>query len=43
MNNFIHAINGFHTNDVYYTDCDSLFIENKHWESLDKTGLVEKN
>ena len=24
MNNFIHAIDGFYTNDVYYTDCDSL-------------------
>ena len=30
MNNFIHAINGFHTNDVYYTDTDSLYIEKKH-------------
>ena len=30
MNNFIHAINGFYTNDVYYTDTDSLRIENKH-------------
>ena len=24
MNNFIHAINGFYTNDVYYTGTDSL-------------------
>ena len=24
MNNFIHAIDGFYTNDVYYTDTDSL-------------------
>ena len=30
MNNFIHAINGFYTNDVYYTDTGSLYIENKH-------------
>ena len=43
MNNFIHAINGFYTNDVYYTDTDSLYIENKHWDKLDKTGLVGKN
>ena len=43
MNNFIHAINGFYTNDVYYTDTDSLYIENKHWEKLDKAGLVGKN
>ena len=43
MNNFIHAINGFYTNDVYYTDCDSLYIENKHWDKLDKVELVGKN
>ena len=43
MNNFIHAINGFYTNDVYYTDCDSLYIENKPWDKLDKVGLVGKN
>ena len=29
MNNFLHANNGFYTNDVYYTDTDSLYIENK--------------
>ena len=43
MNNFIHANNGFPTNDVYYTDTDSLYIENKHWDKLDKAGLVCKN
>ena len=43
MNNFIHAFNGFYTNDVYYTDTDSLYIENKHWNNLDKAGLVGKN
>ena len=43
MNNFIHAINGFYTNDVYYTDTDSLYIENKHWDKLDKASLVGKN
>ena len=42
MNNFIHAINGFYTNDVYYTDTDRLYIENKHWDKLDKAGLVGK-
>ena len=42
MNNFIHAIDGFFTNDVYYTDTDRLFIEGKHWENLDKGGLVGK-
>ena len=43
MNNFIHAVNGFYTNDVYYTDTDSLYIENKHWDKLGKAGLVGKN
>ena len=42
MNNFIHAINGFYTRVVYYTDTDSLYIENKHWNKLDKAGLVAK-
>ena len=27
MNNFIHANNGFYTNDVYYTDTNSLYRE----------------
>ena len=42
-NNFIHAINGFYTKDVYYTDKDSVHIENKRWDKLDKAGLVGKN
>ena len=42
MNNFIHAIDGFFTNDVFYTDTDSLYIENKHWNKVDKAGLVGK-
>ena len=36
MNNFIPAINGFYSNDVYYTDTDSLYKENKHWDKLKK-------
>ena len=43
MNNIMHAINGFYTNDVYYTDKVSLYIENKHWDKLDEAGLVGKN
>ena len=43
MNNFIHAIDRFFTNDVYYGDTDSIFLENKHWEKLDRAGLVGKN
>ena len=42
MNNLIHANDGFYTNDVYYTDTDSLYIGNKHWEKLEKAGLVGK-
>ena len=43
VNYFIHAIGGFYTNYVFYTVTDSLYIENKHWEKLDKAGLVGKN
>ena len=43
MNNSIHAINGFYTNDVYYTDTDSLYIEKNYRNKLDKAGLVGKN
>ena len=43
MNNFIHAINGFYTNDVYYTDTDSLYTESRHWDKLNKGELVGKN
>ena len=42
MNNYIHAINGFYKNDVYYTDTDNLYIEKKHWEKLVKAGLNGK-
>ena len=43
MNNLLHAIDRFYSNDVYYTDTDSLYIENKHWDKLDRGGLVGKN
>ena len=43
MNNFIHAINGFYTNEVYYTDTDATYIASKHWDKLDEAGLVGKN
>ena len=41
-NNFIHAIKGFYTQDVYYTDTDSLYTENKHWDNIEKLCLVGK-
>ena len=43
MNNFNHAIDGFYTNEIYYTDTDSLYIKNKHWDRLNKAGLAGKN
>ena len=43
MNSFIHAIDGFYTNDVYYTDTDSLYIESKHWDKLNEAGSVGRN
>ena len=43
MNNFIREINGFYNNSIYYTDTDSLYIEKKYWDVLDKANLVGKN
>ena len=43
LNTFIHAINRFYTNDVYYTDTHSLYIQNKPMNNLEKAGLVGKN
>ena len=43
MNNFIHAIDGFYSIDVFYTETNSLYIENKHWDKLNKAGFVGKN
>ena len=42
MYNFTQAIGGFYSNDVYYTDTDNLYIENKRWNKLSKAGLVSK-
>ena len=41
MKKFIHALDGFHSNEVYYTDTDILYIENKHGDKLkEKTSSV---
>ena len=40
MNNFIREINGFYNNSMYYGDTDSLCIEKKYWDVLDKANLV---
>ena len=42
MNNFRHAVNGFNTNVVFYTGTDAIYIESKHWDKLDRAGLVGK-
>ena len=39
MNKFVEAIGGFETNDVYYGDTESLYIENMHWKKLNELGL----
>ena len=43
MNNFIKKINGFYNSNIYYTNNDSLYIETKYWNALDKVNLVGKN
>ena len=43
MNNFIREINGFYNNSIYYGDTDSLYIEKKYCDVLDKANLVGKN
>ena len=43
MNNSVQVIIGFDTNDFYYTDTNSLYIQKKHWDKLNKAGLVGKN
>ena len=40
MNNFITEINGFYNNSIYFGGTDTLYIENKNWEVLDKANLV---
>ena len=40
MTNFIREINGFYNNSIYYGDTDSLYIEKKYWDVLDKANLV---
>ena len=41
MNKFIREINKFYNINTYYSDWDSLYIENKYWDVLDKAKLVQ--
>ena len=43
MNNFVEVIDGFKTNNVFYQDTDSLYIEKKHWDILNEAGFVGSN
>ena len=43
MNNFIRELNGFYNNNFYYRDTDSLYIEKKYWDVLDKARSVSEN
>ena len=43
MNKFIREINGFYKNSIYYGDTDSLYIEKKYWDVLDRANLVGKS
>ena len=43
MNNFIHAIDGFKQPKVYYSDTDSLFIEQDSLNKLKQLGYYGKN
>lgn len=43
MNNFIHAINGFKEPKVYYSDTDSLFIEQDSLDKLKELGYYGKD
>ena len=40
MKNFITEIDGFYNNVINYSDTDSLYIEKKYWDLLDKAKLV---
>lgn len=43
MNNFIHAINGFKEPKVYYSDTDSLFIEEDSLNKLKELKFYGKD
>ena len=43
MNNFIREINGVINNSIYFGATDSLYIEKKYWDVLDKANFVGNN
>ena len=40
LNNFVREISGFFIKNIYYGDTDSLYIEKKFWDVLDKAKLI---
>ena len=40
LNIFIRELNGFFNNSIYYGDTDSVNMEKKYWDVLDKANLV---
>ena len=42
-NNFVEVIDGCKSNNVFYQDTDSLYIEKKHWNILNSVGYVGSN
>ena len=40
MNNFLREKNGFYINSINYGDTDSLYMEKKYWDVLNKANLV---
>ena len=42
VSNFIHAIVGFRSHELYYQDTYSLYIKSKHWNELHMADLTGK-
>ena len=43
MNILFRENNGFYNSSLYFGDTDSLYIQKKKWDGLDKKNLVGKN
>ena len=43
MNNFNREINRLYNNSIYCGDTDSLYLEKKYWDVLDRANLLGKN
>ena len=43
MNKFIREKKGIYNNNIYYTDTDSLYIEETFWDVLDQANLFGKD